>query len=79
MRQKQDGEARVIAYASRAVRRSERNYSAHKLEFLALRWAVTQKFHDYLHGHKFTVATDHNPLTYTYLQQLNWMLLVTDG
>ncbi|XP_052797464.1 uncharacterized protein LOC128229702 [Mya arenaria] len=46
------------------LRRSERNYPAHKLEFLALKWAVTDKFHDYLYGNKFEVTTDNNPLTY---------------
>ena len=30
----------VIAYASRGFRASECNYPAHKLEFLALKWAV---------------------------------------
>ncbi|KAI4875687.1 hypothetical protein NFI96_005150 [Prochilodus magdalenae] len=29
-----------------------------------LRWAVTEKFFDYLYGAKFTVITDNNPLTY---------------
>ena len=28
------------------------------------KWAVTDKFHDYLYGNKFTVFTDNNPLTY---------------
>ncbi len=41
-----DGSTRVIAYGSKSLRGSETNYSAHKLEFLALRWAVTKKFHD---------------------------------
>ena len=36
----------------------------HKLEFLALKWAVCKQFHDYLYGHKFEVKTDNNPLTY---------------
>ena len=40
------------------------NYPAHKLEFLALKWADTDNFYDYLCGHKFTVFTDNNPLTY---------------
>jgi transposase InsO family protein len=62
--QEQDGKKRVIAYASRGLSRSERNYPAHKLEFLALKWAVTEKFHDYLYGHSFSVYTDNNPLTY---------------
>ena len=58
------GTARAIAYASRALKKSEINYPAHKLEFLGLKWAVTKKFHDYLYGQKFTVTTDNNPLTY---------------
>lgn len=63
--QKQDdGPEKVIAYASRALSKSEKNYSAHKLEFLALKWSVTEKFHDYLYGNSFTVYTDNNPLTY---------------
>nr|KAG5707461.1 hypothetical protein BaRGS_011965 [Batillaria attramentaria] len=62
--QHQDGVNRVIAYASRALSKSEKNYPAHKLEFLALKWAVTEKFKDYLYGSKFTVITDNNPLTY---------------
>ena len=62
--QEQDGQKRVISYASRGLNKSERNYPAHKLEFLALKWAVTEKFHAYLYGHKFTVFTDNNPLTY---------------
>ena len=62
--QEQDGHKRVIAYASRGLSKSEANYPAHKLEFLALKWSVTEKFHDYLYGHKFTVYTDNNPLTY---------------
>ncbi len=62
--QKQDDVLRVVAYASRSLRKSERNYPAHKLEFLALKWAVVDKFHEYLYGNKFQVKTDNNPLTY---------------
>lgn len=62
--QEQEGQMRVIAYASRGLSRSESNYPAHKLEFLALKWAVTEKFRDYLYGSQFTVITDSNPLTY---------------
>ena len=62
--QEQDGLERVIAYASRGLRASESNYPAHKPKFLALKWAVCDKFHDYLYGNKFTVMTDNNPLTY---------------
>ena len=62
--QKQDGRDRVISFASRRLSPSERNYPVHKLEFLALKWAVTDKFHDYLYGNQFTAFTDNNPLTY---------------
>ena len=63
--QKQDGKLRVIAYASRSVSKAESNYPAHKLEFLALKWAVCEKFHEYLYGSKsFEVFTDNNLLTY---------------
>ena len=63
--QKQNGKLRVIAYASRSVSKSESHYAAHKLEFLALKWAVCEKFHEYLYGsNMFEVYTDNNPLTY---------------
>ena len=38
----------LIAYASRTLSKSKHNYDAHKLEFLALKWAVTDRFHEYL-------------------------------
>ena len=65
--QTQEGVERVIAFASRGLRgseRNDRNYSAFKLELLALKWAVTEKFRDLLLYAKFTVITDHNPLRY---------------
>ena len=40
----------VIAYASRSLNKAERKYSAHKLEFLALKWAIMDRFHEYLYG-----------------------------
>ena len=55
---------KVIAYASRTLNKSEWNYDAHKLEFLALKWAITDRFHEYLYGATFDVYTDNNPLTY---------------
>ena len=65
--QEQDGRLRVIAYASRSLRGSEKNmenYSSFKLELLALKWAITEKFRDYLIGSTFTMYTDNNPLSY---------------
>ena len=31
---------------------------------MALKWAVTERFHEYLYGGNFEVYTDNNPLTY---------------
>ena len=62
--QNQDG---VIVYASRALSPTEKKYHLHtgKLEFLALKWAVTEQFCDDLYySPKFTVFMDNNPLTY---------------
>ena len=60
----QEGVDRVVTYASRSLKPSEKNYPAHKLEFLAVKWCVTEKFHEYLYGNRFEVITDNNPLTY---------------
>ena len=62
-----DGENKVIGYGSRTLTPAERNYNLHsgKLEFLALKWAITDHFQDYLaYAKNFTVFTDNNPLTY---------------
>ena len=60
-----DGEVRVIAYASRSLRPSERSkhdYSSAKIELMALKWSVCEKFKDYLLGSTFTIFTDNKPL-----------------
>uniref|UniRef100_A0A8P4FZU9 ribonuclease H n=2 Tax=Dicentrarchus labrax TaxID=13489 RepID=A0A8P4FZU9_DICLA len=65
--QAQAGKVRPIAYASRGLRLTERNmvnYSSMKLEFLALKWAMTEKFREYLLGNKCVVYTDNNPLSH---------------
>ena len=66
--QTQDGVDRVIGYASRTLSEAEKNYHFHsgKLEFLGLKWAVTDCFVDYFryHSQPFVVYTDNNPLTY---------------
>lgn len=54
---------RPVAFASRKLRQL-RNYPIHQLKFLSLKWAVVDKFHDYLYGARFTIRTDNNPLTY---------------
>ena len=62
--EQEDGKEAAIAYASRTLSKSEKRYDPHKLEFLALKWAITDRFHEYLYGGKFDVYTDNNPLTY---------------
>lgn len=43
-----------VAFASRKLSSSERNYAIHQLEFLSLKVAVAKKLHDYLYGAHFT-------------------------
>ena len=63
--QKQDdGWYHPIAYASRGLKGGESRYHSSKLEFLALKWAVTDQFKEYLQYQPFLVRTDNNLLTY---------------
>lgn len=65
--QQQEGKLRVIGYGSRTLYPAEKNYHLHsgKLEFLALKWTICDKFRDYLYyAPTFTVYTDNNTLTY---------------
>nr|KAG5695899.1 hypothetical protein BaRGS_017337 [Batillaria attramentaria] len=41
-----------------------------KFEFLAMKWAITEKFRHYLIGAKFSGLTDNNPLTYFRIAKL---------
>lgn len=61
-----DGEnkARPVAFASKTLSKSQQRYPAHRLEFMALKWGITEKFSHWLKGHKFTVWTDNNPLSH---------------
>ena len=60
-----DHKVRPISYATRSLSPAEKNYPAHKLEYLALKWAVTEQFKDYLYLAQGTkIYTDNNPLTY---------------
>ena len=76
-----EGNFCVISYASHTLKpyeHSMRNYSSAKLELLALKWAVCEKFKDYLIGSRFTVLTDNNPLTYVHMSclgaaQIRWL------
>ena len=66
-----DGRYHPIAYASRVMNETEQRYHSNKQEFLTLKWAVTEQFHEYLspygkNRNEFVVHTDNNPLTYIF-------------
>ena len=63
--QKQDDRRyHPVAFGSRTLTQSEQNYHSSKLEFLSLKWSVTEYFKEYLTYAPFTVHMDNNPLTY---------------
>ena len=66
-----DGRYHPIAYASHIMTETEQRYHSNKQQFLALKWAVTEQFHEYLspygkNRNEFVVRTDNNPLTYIF-------------
>ena len=66
-----DGWYRPIAYASHIMNETEQRYHSNKQEFLALKWAITEQFHEYLspygkNQNEFVVCTDNNLLTYIF-------------
>ena len=66
-----DGWYHPIAYATRVMNETEQRYHSNKQEFLTLKWAVTEQFHEYLlpygkNRNEFVVCTHNNPLTYIF-------------
>ena len=66
-----DGQYHPIAYASSVMNETEQRYHSNKQEFLTLKWAVTEQFHEYLspygkNRNEFVVCTNNNPLTYIF-------------
>ena len=59
-----DGHFHLVTYGSWALTAHEKNYHSTKVEFLALKWAATEHFKEYLLYQPFLVKTDNNPLTY---------------
>ena len=53
------------------MNKTEQRYHSNKQEFLTLKWAITEQFHEYLSPYRknrneFVVCTDNNPLTYIF-------------
>ena len=65
--QMQDGEERVIAYASHALTKHEVQYCVTRKELLAV-YKYVKHFQHYLLGKNFLIRTDHRALTW----MLNW-------
>ena len=63
--QKQNGQNRIIAYASRTLSQIERKYSQTEKEALALLWSC-ERFHVYLYGPDFNLLTDHKALEFIF-------------
>ena len=61
----EEGNERVVAYASRSLLPTEKNYTATELECLATVWAIG-KFHHFLHGSHFSLITDHATLCHLF-------------
>ena len=66
-----DGRYHPIAYASHIMNETEQRYHSNKQKYLALKWAITEQFHEYLspygkNRNEFVVCTDNNPLTYIF-------------
>ena len=67
-----------IAYLSKTLNAAEQNYAPHNSEMLGIVYAVTS-WHCYLHGRKFIVQTDHDPLKHFFTQsklsplQVRWL------
>ena len=57
------GRKHVVAYASKTLSACEINYSTTEKEAFAIQFS-TQHFRMYLLGRKFTIITDHNPLSW---------------
>ena len=74
---------RVIAYASRALRRHEENYATHDLELAAVVHALKIWRH-YLLGNSVHIYSDHKSLKYIFtqselnLRQRRWLELIKD-
>ena len=65
--QVQDGEEKVISYASKKFSNSQVKYCITRKELLSV-YTFVKQFHHYLYGRKFKIRTDHKALTF----MMNW-------
>jgi hypothetical protein len=76
-------EGKVVAYASRQLRKHEQNYPTHDLELSAVVHALKIWRH-YMIGNKCQIFTDHKSLKYIFtqkdlnLRQRRWLELIKD-
>ena len=74
---------KVIAYASRQLKKHEENYTTHDLELGAVIFSLKIWRH-YLYGSKFTIFSDHKRLKYIFgqkelnMRQRRWMETLSD-
>ena len=61
----QNGEEKVVAYASRSMNKAERNYCVTDKELLAVKHFI-EYFYQYLMGRHFVCRTDHQPLRWLF-------------
>ena len=71
LQKQDDGRYHPIAFANHALTETEQRYPSNKQEFLALKWAITEQFHECLspygkNRNEFVVCMDNNPLTYIF-------------
>ena len=64
LQESDDNQFHPVAFASWELKGGEPKYHSSKLKFLALKWAITEQFLEYLQYKPFTVLTDNNLLTY---------------
>jgi hypothetical protein len=63
MQEDANGDLHVIAYASKTFNDAQKNYDTTDREALAVVWAL-EHFNTYCEGHKYTLLTDHQALSY---------------
>ena len=71
LKKQDDGRYHPVGYASRTMNKTKQQHHSNKQEFLALKWAVKEQFHEYLtpygkNKNEFVVHMDNNPLTYIF-------------